>query len=246
MSIKTNTRQFISNDQESVRMFKSNWMESLSKVHFSVPLFIFSPVIGLCLWQSEGSFWRIGGLFLVGLFVWTFVEYTLHRFIFHWIPPGKWGERLHFLWHGVHHDYPNDRLRLVLPPSVSVPLSTGFFFFYRLILGVEMVYPFFAGFILGYLCYDMMHYAMHHLQWKNSFWLKIKDHHMRHHYLEHEKGFGVSNPLWDYVFNTTFLLKKKNADINYEIVSDEKKSETPSENTRENKNLDSKFENTNS
>ena len=209
MNSKLKTSGYVSNQVESVRMFKANWMEALSKIHFSVPLFIYLPVIVWFLLQAQGNGWGILGLFMSGLFVWTLTEYVLHRFIFHWVPPGKWGERLHFIWHGVHHDYPNDQLRLVLPPSVSVPLATLFYFLFRLLLGTPSVYPFFSGFILGYLCYDIMHYAMHHLRWNNRVWLKIKNHHMLHHYQEHDKGFGVSNPLWDYVFNTTFKLKKK-------------------------------------
>lgn len=209
MNSKLKISGYVSNQVESVRMFKADWMEALSKIHFSVPLFIYLPVIVWFLLQAQGDGWSILGLFISGLFVWTLTEYVLHRFIFHWVPPGKWGERLHFIWHGVHHDYPNDQLRLVLPPSVSVPLSILFYGLFRLLLGTPSVYPFFSGFMLGYLCYDMMHYAMHHLRWNNRVWLKIKNHHMLHHYQEHDKGFGVSNPLWDYIFNTTFKLKKK-------------------------------------
>jgi sterol desaturase/sphingolipid hydroxylase (fatty acid hydroxylase superfamily) len=209
MEVKTTQRHFISNAQDSARMFKANWMEYLSKVHFSVPLFIYIPVIAYCLWLSQSGFLLTAAWFLGGLFFWTFTEYFLHRFLFHWVPPGKIGERLHFIWHGVHHDFPNDRLRLVLPPSVSMPLSALFYFGFKAVLGTPSVFPFFAGFMLGYLCYDMMHFAMHHLRWNNSFWLKIKNHHMMHHYQEHDKGFGVSNPLWDYIFNTMFEKFKK-------------------------------------
>ncbi len=209
MNPQGKTSHFVSNQIESARMFKADWMEALSKVHFSIPLFIFLPVIGSCLWKAEGNWMTITGLFLMGLIIWTLTEYVLHRFIFHWTPPGKWGERVHFIWHGVHHAYPNDQLRLVLPPSVSIPLATLFYLLFRVLLGYPSVYPFFAGFILGYLSYDMMHYAMHHLRWNNRLWLKIKNHHMLHHYQEHDKGFGVSSPLWDFIFNTTFNIKKK-------------------------------------
>lgn len=199
---------FVSNSQESSRMFGPSWMEALSKVHFSIPLFLYVPVVACCLWAAPFE-WRSLGLYLGGLFSWTFVEYVLHRFVFHWMPPGKIGARIHFIFHGVHHDYPNDRLRLVMPPSVSIPLALVFFSLYRMLLGYPAVYPFFAGFVTGYLCYDMMHYAMHHLQWKNPFWQRMKQHHMLHHYQYSDKGFGVSNPLWDYVFNTTFRLNKR-------------------------------------
>jgi 4-hydroxysphinganine ceramide fatty acyl 2-hydroxylase len=211
MEVKTTERHFVSNTQESVRIFKANWMEYLSKVHFSVPLFIFIPVILGCLWKAEGGFLSIAAWFFGGLFFWTFTEYFLHRFLFHWVPPGKIGARLAFLWHGVHHDFPNDKMRLVLPPTVSIPLAALFYLGFNAVLGGPSVFPFFAGFILGYLCYDMMHFAMHHTRWNNPFWLKMKNHHMMHHYQEHDKGFGVSNPLWDYIFNTMFEKFKKKA-----------------------------------
>ena len=201
-------KPFVSNSTASTRMFRKSWMEALSKVHFSVPLLLYIPLITWCLWQTTAS-WQTAGLLLGGLFSWTFVEYVLHRFVFHWTPPGKIGARLHFIFHGVHHDYPNDRLRLVMPPSVSIPLALIFFFLYKTLLGVPTVYPFFAGFVAGYLFYDTMHYAMHHLQWKFDWFQRLKQYHMRHHYQHDAQGFGVSNPLWDYVFNTTFRLKKR-------------------------------------
>ncbi len=212
MANKEQKQKFVSNSTESIRMFRAGWMEALSKVHFSAPLVIYLPLIALCLWRSEGGLLNIAGWFLAGLFIWTLTEYVLHRFLFHWVPPGKWGERLHFVWHGVHHDYPNDRLRLVMPPSVSIPLAIIFFAFFRALVGYPHVYPFFSGFLLGYLCYDLMHYAIHHLRWNHPFWQRIKQHHMLHHYQYNNRGFGVSNPFWDHVFNTTFNLSRKKTD----------------------------------
>lgn len=183
-------------------------MEALSKVHFSVPLVLYLPVVGWLLWLSEAR-WPSVGWLIGGLLAWTFAEYTLHRFLFHWTPPGRWGARIHFILHGVHHDYPNDRLRLVMPPVVSLPLAVLFFNLFRWLLGVPSVYPFFAGFLLGYLGYDMAHYAIHHLHWKHPLWQRLKQHHMLHHFQQPDKGFGVSSPLWDFVFKTTFVLRKK-------------------------------------
>ena len=123
-------KKYVSNSQESVRMFKNGFLESLSKVHFTVPLFIFVPVIIFCIYkdfQNAIGFLTFFELFVLGLFVWTFTEYIMHRFVFHYMPEDKpWAQRLHFIFHGVHHDYPSDALRLVLPPSVSIPLATGF------------------------------------------------------------------------------------------------------------------------
>jgi len=91
-----------------------------------------------------------------------------------------------------------------MPASVSIPLASLFYFLFYNILGSNLLMPFFAGFISGYLFYDMTHYAIHHYNMKNKFWLAIKNHHMLHHYKHDDKGFGVSQPAWDYVFKTTF------------------------------------------
>jgi sterol desaturase/sphingolipid hydroxylase (fatty acid hydroxylase superfamily) len=188
-------------------MFKSGLLESLSKVHFSVPLFVFIPVITYFLWRAfiSGAGWiTISVSMAGGLLTWTLTEYVLHRFIFHYEPKSKWGQRIHFIFHGVHHDYPNDALRLVMPPSVSIPLATGFYFFFRALLPSIYLDGFFATFLIGYLFYDISHYAMHHANFKSRFWKKLKHHHMMHHYNDPTKGYGVSSALWDWFFDSDF------------------------------------------
>jgi 4-hydroxysphinganine ceramide fatty acyl 2-hydroxylase len=205
-------KNYVSNSQESARMFKSDFLESLSKVHWTVPLYIFVPVIIFCtykaLFLTPIGLVAYAELFILGLFVWTFVEYIMHRFVFHYMPPDKpWAMRMHFIFHGVHHDYPSDAKRLVLPPSVSLPLATIFYFLFEAILPVNDVFGFFPGFILGYLVYDISHYAIHHFNFKGSVWKKIKQHHMLHHYQDPAKGYGVSSPFWDKIFGSDFNKK---------------------------------------
>jgi 4-hydroxysphinganine ceramide fatty acyl 2-hydroxylase len=205
-------KNYVSNSQESVRMFKSNLLESLSKVHFLVPVFIFMPVILFCiyraLFQVNIPIFTFFELFILGVFIWTFVEYIMHRFVFHYAPPNKpWAQRMHFIFHGVHHDYPSDAKRLVLPPSVSIPLAAIFYFLFNAILPANYIFGFFPGFILGYLFYDISHYAIHHFNFKGSIWKKIKQHHMLHHYQDPDKGYGVSSPLWDKIFRSDFIKK---------------------------------------
>jgi sterol desaturase/sphingolipid hydroxylase (fatty acid hydroxylase superfamily) len=200
-------KKFKSNSQESVRMFKSGLLESLSKVHFTVPIFVYGPVIIYGFYRAFSNSLPIAFIpveILSGLFIWTFTEYVMHRYLFHFIPPGKIGERLHFVFHGVHHDYPSDKGRLVMPPSLSISLATGFYFLYKAILPSEFVWGFFAAFLTGYLIYDIGHYAIHHFNFKSGIFKKIKQHHMLHHYQEQEKGYGVSSPLWDRIFNSGF------------------------------------------
>jgi sterol desaturase/sphingolipid hydroxylase (fatty acid hydroxylase superfamily) len=194
-------------------MFKSDFLEVLSKVHWTVPLYIFVPVIGYCSYKYFDimglNIFGYLGLFIFGLFIWTITEYIMHRFVFHYHPSEKleWAQRLHFIMHGVHHDYPSDAKRLVLPPSLSIPLASGFFFLFKWLLPVDYIWGFFPGFILGYLIYDISHYAMHHFNFKSGIFKKIKQHHMLHHYQDPEKGYGVSSPFWDKIFRSDFLKK---------------------------------------
>lgn len=201
-------KNFVSNKDETVRMFEHPVLESLTRIHFTVPLFIFVPVILYFGYQSifiyQLGFTGIAAYIVFGLAVWTLTEYVMHRFVFHWMPPGKIGERIHFIFHGVHHDYPSDSKRLVMVPTVSIPLAALFYFMFRMMLGVEHVAPFFIGFIAGYLFYDMTHYAIHHFNFKSKFWLNLKHHHMLHHYKDMNNGYGVSSKVWDYIFRTTF------------------------------------------
>lgn len=197
-------KNFVSNSTESVRMFKSPLLEGLSKVPYFVPLIVFVPVIGFFCWkslQSNGLIPLLGYL-LAGLFVWTLIEYIMHRFVFHFYPNSRWGKRVHFIFHGVHHDYPNDAQRLVMPPSASIPLASLFYILFRWLVVPNMLDGFFAGFLIGYLCYDMVHYMLHHAQFKNGFWKRLKQQHMLHHYDDSTKKYGVTSDIWDKVFRT--------------------------------------------
>lgn len=205
-------KNYVSNSEESTRMFKSSLFEALSKVHFSVPLFIYIPVIGFFSYKAFAAGIGIGGFalyFLIGLLVWSVTEYALHRYIFHYHPTSKFGQRIHFIFHGVHHDYPRDKKRLVMPPSASIPLATLFYFLFSLIFSSVHLYAFFPGFILGYLIYDMLHYAMHHYNFKSGLMKRIKQHHMLHHYQDPSKGYGVSSSLWDIIMGSGFSHSSK-------------------------------------
>jgi 4-hydroxysphinganine ceramide fatty acyl 2-hydroxylase len=196
---------YVSNKNESVRMFKSDFMEFCSHVHPITPVVLYVPLIiymlYAALWRNGLSIVTTAGLFVVGVLIWTLLEYVIHRHVFHYEPKTRWGKKLHFIVHGVHHDYPNDATRLVMPPSVSIPLAVLFWVVFALIFG-RFAPGLSAGFAFGYVCYDSIHYATHHFAMKNRIGLWLKQYHLWHHYKDAEAGYGVSSPLWDYVFRT--------------------------------------------
>jgi sterol desaturase/sphingolipid hydroxylase (fatty acid hydroxylase superfamily) len=199
-------RLYVSNKNETVRMFESGFMEFFSRVHPATPLILYLPVVGYMLYVSIGQrqlpILAVGALFLLGILLWTLLEYLIHRYIFHYEPKTRPGRRLHYIIHGVHHDYPNDARRLVMPPSISVPLAFFFYGLFLLIFG-RLAASVFAGLVFGYVCYDMLHFAAHHFAMKRGMWLWLKQYHLRHHYRDDHAGYGISSPLWDYVFGTT-------------------------------------------
>ncbi len=187
-------------------LFRSRFLDFFSRIHPAVPALIYLPLIAVlvALAARDGSgAVEITLLFVAGLFVWTLSEYWLHRKVFHWDPDHPIGHRLHFIIHGVHHDHPNDKLRLVMPPGASIPLAALFFGLFWLIFGLPTAYPLFAGFLAGYLTYDYTHYYLHHAVPKSQFGKRLREAHMRHHFQDHRYGFGVSSPIWDVVFRTS-------------------------------------------
>jgi dihydroceramide fatty acyl 2-hydroxylase len=187
-------------------MFESRWLDRLSRVHHLVPVAIFVPAIGALL--ALGATGGLGALATVGWFaggwlVWTLTEYWMHRLIFHFEPEAGVGARLHWIIHGVHHDHPNDPMRLVMPPSVSVPLAALFFGLFVLVVGTPDAYPLAAGFLGGYLVYDMLHYHLHHHVPSTRLGRCLRELHMRHHFQDDTRGFGISAPFWDEAFRTS-------------------------------------------
>jgi len=199
--------------EEPIRLFKSDFLEFFTHIHPAVVLMIWTPVAGYFLVSaiagrpSSVSPIYIPVAFLVGLFTWTLAEYVVHRFVFHFPPRTPWQERVSFLFHGVHHAQPQCKTRLVMPPVVSIPMAVLFYGVCYLILSVVLgaphwVAPVFSGLIAGYLTYDMLHYATHHIPMHGRYGKFLRKYHMLHHYKTPDQRFGVSSPLWDMVFGT--------------------------------------------
>jgi sterol desaturase/sphingolipid hydroxylase (fatty acid hydroxylase superfamily) len=188
----------------SPRMFDSPLLDKLSRVHPSVPPILFVPAITILFVEGlvRGAGLASAGWVAGGYLFWTLTEYWLHRIVFHYEPESGIGARLHWIIHGVHHDHPNDPMRLVMPPSVSVPLAALFLAGFYALLGSPAFLPFSSGFLAGYLLYDMLHYHMHHHRPRTALGKRLRELHMRHHFQNHERGYGVSAPFWDHVFGT--------------------------------------------
>ena len=186
------------------RMFDHPLLEWLTRMNpWSLPV-VYVPLIAYYLWRgSQAGFGAasLAGLFIGGWFVWTFIEYLIHRFAFHLTVRGRASLFFTYLIHGVHHAYPDDSKRWVMPPAVSLAITLGFHAVLRPLLG-EGFAPLLAGGAAGYLAYDMLHFAVHRGQMPGRLFRALRRYHFQHHYASSARRFGVSTPLWDYVFNT--------------------------------------------
>lgn len=197
-----------------IRLFKSDFLEFFTHISPVAVVVIWVPVSLFFLLKEvvqpihpESSLWHLPVGFLMGAFLWTFAEYTLHRFLFHYQPKTPQAERIFFLFHGVHHAQPQCKTRLVMPPVVSIPMAFMAYGLLYLLFGWIIrlpwwVGPIFSGFIAGYLFYDLTHYATHHFPMRRGIWKYLKRYHMQHHYKTPNARFGVSSPLWDLIFGT--------------------------------------------
>lgn len=202
------------------RLFKNQYLEYLTKTHPLVIWGMYLPIIGFMLFFSASivgyTVLQTVMIFVAGMLCWSLFEYTIHRFVFHFFAESERAKKIVYIIHGNHHEYPRDKERLFMPAVPSLLIASTLF---SIMYGItwlfsitSSVFAFFPGFLLGYLIYGSMHYAIH--AWNPPFkWMKPlwRNHHL-HHYKNVELGFGVSSTLWDHVFGTMFDLKKEKED----------------------------------
>ncbi|XP_065186362.1 fatty acid 2-hydroxylase-like [Sycon ciliatum] len=205
-----------------LRLFHSDFVEFFSRTPWYVIPLIWLPVVAflsvLCTspLSLPGSWLLVGDaapvsatsfsvLFVLGAVLWTLVEYMLHRFVFHLTPPDDWPSIItaHFLLHGQHHKVPFETMRLVFPPVPASMIAAFFYWVLRLMFSLSATQALTAGGLFGYVCYDLTHYYLHHGEpRRGTYFHRLKSYHVRHHFVNHKAGFGISNWFWDIPFRT--------------------------------------------
>ncbi|NUQ26406.1 MAG: sterol desaturase family protein [Saprospiraceae bacterium] len=199
-------RNFVSDENISVPLFQNKWLDKLTRTHIAVPVtFFFVYAAGLLYYTTittELTLLTISMLFAGGAILFTFVEYNVHKRLFH-APPDASDQRkkITYTVHGIHHDYPKDKQRLAMPPAMSVTISTVLLIVFRVTLG-QYAFSTLAGFMVGYALYLVIHYSVHIFRPPNNFVKYLWVNHAIHHYSEEGVMFGVSSPFWDYVYGT--------------------------------------------
>jgi sterol desaturase/sphingolipid hydroxylase (fatty acid hydroxylase superfamily) len=220
--------KYVSNKNETIPLFKNPVLEYFSHIHPITPVVVYVPVLLACAYFGFQRVPVLNGVlaYIGGVLLWTLTEYVIHRWVFHYEPKSVTGKKIHFLVHGIHHDYPRDATRLVMPLLVSVPLASFFYYMFYLAFGSYHLIVF-SGFVLGYVSYDSIHYATHHINLKGKLGGFLRSYHLRHHYEDEHTAYGVSSPLWDLIF---FTIPKYLIDLNkvedIDVSKDKKKDST--------------------
>lgn len=197
--------------ENSVRIFQNDFLDSLTKTHIAVPVSLFILyAIGLIIYTKRAT--DLGNLAIVGLFfggwlLFTFVEYWVHRKVYHIPVTTAWRKRFQFVMHGAHHNEPKNKQRLAMPPALSIIVGTLLLVIFELILD-KFSFSFLAGFMVGYAGYLIVHYIVHIFRPPGNAFKALWTNHAIHHYKDHTVMYGVSSPIWDYVYGT--LPKKDN------------------------------------
>ncbi|HKJ44544.1 MAG TPA: sterol desaturase family protein [Balneolales bacterium] len=186
-------------------LFQNPALEALTKTSPSITLSVYIPIIGLLLYvgYQEEVVMHLSSailIFLGAVLFWTLFEYLMHRYVFHFITESELVQKLHYTIHGVHHEYPRDKERLFMPPVPALIIISVLFTVIYMVMQ-QYVYIFLPGFLTGYLLYAFIHYATHSRHYP-KFLKPIVRHHSLHHYKYPDKAFGVSSPLWDYIFRS--------------------------------------------
>lgn len=214
--------------KEPARLFGPSYLEVFTRTPWYVVPMIWLPIAASLFYRSAQQFSLVEqgsspdvpfrtqidftpaamasttGCFGLGIFIWTLLEYTLHRFLFHvddLLPDSGPFLTLHFLLHGIHHYLPMDRMRLVMPPLLFFVLSFPFTRLAYALFSVAFANGVIAGAFFMYVGYDCTHYALHHTKLP-AYFKEMKRYHLKHHYADENLGFGVTSKVWDYVFGT--------------------------------------------
>ena len=151
--------------------------------------------------RSGELFW----LFLFGLLAWTLLEYGLHRFVFHVDFEFRNPKMAEFLnsSHLSHHAAPRDPDKLLVRPAFGLTVSAILFgLVYLVSASFFSTSGIMAGIWAGFLYYEAVHYRVHLTTAPSGFIARQRRAHFYHHFTNREKCFGVTSPLWDYVFRT--------------------------------------------
>jgi len=183
-----------------IKRFRNPWMAMALWLPLMAVLLFFS--------LKNSGISTGGALFYLslGLAAWTLVEYFLHRYVFHWVdesPKWKALSEIASGLHMAHHNSTSQEDLIVAPPAISLIFATllyGIFLAATRSLAAAALMS--AGLIIGYVLYEWAHYGAHRFLPSSRLGKYLRKYHLQHHHKCPNRQFGVTTPLWDFVFGT--------------------------------------------
>jgi sterol desaturase/sphingolipid hydroxylase (fatty acid hydroxylase superfamily) len=162
--------------------------------------------------SGEGSLTTGALLFVGGLLTWGLYEYAVHRWVLHRVPREDGFNLPGNVTHLRHHADPNALDRLNVQFSESVPVCVVYC---ALAWGVtgswQAAVYLFTGLILGYFFYEYLDFQAHHGTSRGRLTRYFRKYHLQHHHYDATVRYGVTSPLFDYLFGTYHLEKRQGA-----------------------------------
>ena len=178
-----------------MRWFHQGWLEALTRSPVWSPYAIGLPAVTALAWAGPLS----PGAAAVGALTWTFAEYALHRFIFHFPPTTDVRKVVTFILHRHHHRDPGGTDRLAATPGQAAGLLVPLAAVAHTADPTDWT-AFTFGLVAAWVAYEALHYSHHH---SNSRLLRpLRAHHLRHHHPDPAHDFGISSPLWDWLLRS--------------------------------------------
>ena len=131
--------------------------------------------------------------FAAGLFAWSLLEYCFHRWVYHK------GRTPAHAGHKIHHQSPETLI--AMPWFVVTALFGGAWYLFALILHLRVAISVEAGLLSGFVFYGVFHHLLHHFNFRNPRYRKLRAHHLIHHHTPNV-NFGVTSRFWDHAFRT--------------------------------------------
>jgi sterol desaturase/sphingolipid hydroxylase (fatty acid hydroxylase superfamily) len=198
---------------KQIRLFRDERLEKLTVISPGAFAVLWGLALPAISWIGWGSATPLGALLLFagGLIFWSLFEYAMHRYLFHWESTVPLVRQFVFLMHGNHHAEPNDLLRNLMPPIVSIPIASSIWALCVLLFGPVGTWVF-LGYIVGYVAYDLTHFACHQWPMRGRLAHMLKRHHMRHHHVGQDGNYAITALFWDRVFGSAITSLKPRGD----------------------------------
>ena len=151
-------------------------------------------------------------LVCAGLLTWGLYEYSVHRWVLHREPRAQGLSLPGNLTHLRHHADPNSLQRLNVQLSESVPVCVVYYLLAWAATGSwQAATHLFTGLIAGYFFYEYLDFQAHHGTSRARLIRYFRKYHLQHHHYDATVRYGVTSPLFDYIFGTFHIEKSRAA-----------------------------------